>query len=98
MSEISDLRERIDRVQEQVEKAIGVVQIGEIEGLTVKKTAGTLLLSPTANNSIFVLTYINEIGDHITVPISTTSLHIEMQQEYTPFPTEKKIQVEAYQD
>jgi hypothetical protein len=66
---------------------------------TVEKTKNTLMLTPDSREGIFVLTYINDIGDHITIPVTTTSLHIEMrEQEYKPFPTEKKIQIDAYQD
>lgn len=94
-----DLQARLEGTMRDIKKVIGAEVIGTITGLTVEKTKNTLMLTPDSREGIFVLTYINDIGDHITIPVTTTSLHIEMrEQEYKPFPTEKKIQIDAYQD
>jgi len=87
--------------EKRVNKVLGTKTLGNIEGITVEKTTANdiLMLQPTVPNPVFIVSYINEIGDEITIPISTTSLHISVRQgEYKPFPTENAIQVEAFQD
>lgn len=91
----------LSEMEKRIKKVLGTKTLGKIEGITVEKTTANdvLMLQPTAPDPIFVVSYINEIGDEITIPISTTSLHISVRQgEYKPFPTEKAIQIEAFQD
>lgn len=91
----------LEALNKRINKLIGLETLGKVDGITVEKTKDNncVILSPTAPDPVFVISYINEIGDNIVVPISSTSLHIEVQQgAYKPFACDKAIQIEAYSD
>lgn len=91
----------LNEVAKRVKDLLGTETLGVVEGITVEKTSSNdvLMLKPTAPDPVFVLSYINDIGENITIPIEATSLHISVQQgPYEKAAGEESITIPGYQD
>lgn len=92
----------LNEVAKRVRKVLGTKTLGKVEGILVEKTSAndTLMLSPTAAlDPVFIVSYINDMGDNITIPIEASSLHISVRQgPYQKFPSEEPVTIPAYMD